>query len=276
MRNSKLRKQIDACFLAVSFSLKRITGRPFLLRLTALATCLFFTTTNVTWGQPAGAILEDIPRIAIGLDDLKIPEDMGSIQFTHQEADTDKFVLYVQDAHGIFDAQENIRRMIEYFREKYGVEAVAVEGSKGGLDPTLLRSFPDDFVKKKVMNQYKELGELSGADMAAILNPKPSRFYGIEDWRLYEENFAAYVAADENREEINKKIEALKHALDQKRPQIFSVPLNRFHEKTDAFHEEKSGMFELLKYLVEVESRTEPGRKHITSSRSASRSCRQG
>jgi len=105
-----------------------------------------------------------------------------------------KFVILIQDAHSIPDAQRSLAKLIEYFQEKYGVGTVALEGAEGKLDPTLFRMFPDAEKRKAVFDDYLATGELSGVAAASVLMQGKAEFVGIEDWRLYEEGVHAFLS----------------------------------------------------------------------------------
>lgn len=221
-------------------------------RLVALFTGLVFPITSSTWAQPVAPLPNGIIRSATFSsisDGIKIPEELGSIQVQSKVSDDAPFILLIQDAHAILDAQTNIQKLINYLQTQYGVNLVALEGGKGALDPTLFRTFPEGLVKKQVLGQYLDRGELSGAEMAAIFNPTEARYYGIEDWNLYEENYLAYLRAMEVREKLLEKLKGLKSQFDLEREKIYSPKLNEFHKHVEAFYEESAHLLELLKYL---------------------------
>ena len=217
----------------------------------ACATALCFLTTNLASAQTSFPLFgtPDNSALSVKIDKVTIPEELGSIQTQVHEAPEKPFIIVIQDAHAILDAQNNTQALIRFFQEKYGVQIVAFEGGKGKLDPTLLRAFPDPFVKKQVLKQYLEQGELTGLEMAAVFNPQNAGYYGIEDWKLYEENFVAYLRATQNKEAVLAKLGEVKAGLDRERRQVYSGPLNAFHEQVEAFEEEQSNLPAILKYL---------------------------
>lgn len=228
----------------------------------ALLTLLAFSISGNTAAYPVPQP-ESFPQtLPIDFDHLSVPEELGHIEEVHSGGS--QSVIYIQDAHGVLDAQENIQKLIRYFQEKYKIHAVAVEGSRGTLDPLLMRSFPDEFVKNKVMREYLERGEISGVDLASIFNKEKAVYYGLEDWRLYQENYIAYAEAQQNQKKLLDKIGAIEDAWDQKRRQIYTVEFNRFHEKKRDFNDDKLGLFEFAKYLNELEGARPAGGKFIT------------
>ncbi|MCM8774868.1 MAG: FHA domain-containing protein, partial [Candidatus Omnitrophica bacterium] len=180
-------------------------------------------------------------------------------------------MILIQDAHAVLDAQNNIRKLIQYFQEKYGIRLVTLEGARGRIDTVLLRTFPDKFIKKKVLNQYLERGELSGSDMAAIFsakggsssggNLKEAVYSGIEEWDLYEKNYIAYLQAFDVKADVLARIKEISRSLDREREKVYSPALKEFHERSRAFEEERSHLVEFLQYLKKFsrnDSRTAP------------------
>ncbi|MDD5671384.1 MAG: hypothetical protein PHN49_07085, partial [Candidatus Omnitrophica bacterium] len=217
----------------------------------ACVTLASFLVSNSTWGQPAIPSVDLArPSLMISLpDQITIPEELGRIETEFRGTGKNPFVVYIQDAHAIIDAQDHIQNLIGYLQEKYGIGLVALEGGKGKLDPTIFRAFPDAFVKEKVLRRYLEHGEMTGAVMASVMNPKEAVYYGIEDWELYETNYVAYLRAAENKDKLLEKFKTLKTSLDGERQQIYSEKLNEFHEQVNAFRDEQTHLLPFLKYL---------------------------
>lgn len=221
------------------------------LKACALATLFAFLGSNAAWGeglQPISIIAEGGPQIIIP-EHVEIPKELGSVQEEYIAAAKAPFVIFIQDAHAILDAQANIQSLIGHLQENYGTALVALEGGKGAMDPTIFRAFPDEAVKKKVLRAYFERAELTGTEMAALFNRGEARYFGIEDWPLYQANYLAYLKASRNREKILKELGALKEKFDAKRKTVYSDALNVFHEKVSAFMEEKSRLLDVLKFL---------------------------
>ncbi|HNV86469.1 MAG TPA: hypothetical protein PKL97_05835, partial [Candidatus Omnitrophota bacterium] len=219
----------------------------------AFVTAFFFLAANTGWSQNPVQIspVTELPAVSFS-DPITIPDEIGTIQEEFNSGVGAPFVFFVQDAHAIIDAQNNIQALIDYLGERYDVSLVALEGGKGKLDPTLFRAFPDEKIKQKVFGDYLNRAEMTGAELAAILNSRETACYGIEDWKLYEANYLAYLKAAQKRDAILKELEALKADLDRRRKEIYSPKLNELHEKVRAFKEERSQLIELLKYLKGV------------------------
>src|SRR3989338_5014021 len=195
----------------------------FLFKTVAIITLLAFITTNASLAQSAPAINASAEAVDVKplTADISIPKELGTIESQH-----------------------------------------AAEGAKGAFDPLLLRTFPDQDTKSKVMMDYLKKGEIAGAEMAALFpteagstsggNEQEASFYGIEDWKLYEENYVAYLRAVERRDDILKALGTLRKELDALREKIYSPGLNKFHEQREAFYEEREGLVEFVRYVSEA------------------------
>ncbi|HXV27406.1 MAG TPA: hypothetical protein VD913_00425, partial [bacterium] len=220
-------------------------------------TALIFASVNVLLAQPAAPLAVEPAASSISgiiLSDLKLPESLGSIDLKINATGDDRpFIAVIQDAHAVIDAQNNIHEIIRYMQEHYGIELIALEGGTGKLDPTLFRTFPNEFVKKKVLEDYLKKGELTGAEMAAALNQAEGEYYGIEDWDLYEEHYISYLRATEQKGNLLKRLSGIRSELDRKRAKIYSAELNEFHENILKYESENTYLLEFLKYIGSFE-----------------------
>ena len=94
---------------------------------------------------------------------------------------------------------------------------------------------------------------MTGAELAAVLNPEAGKYYGIEDWNLYEEHYVAYLKAVEKKAEMAGALDKIRAQLDQSRTKIYSAKLNEFHNHLLKFENENAYLLELLKYLGSFE-----------------------
>lgn len=239
------------------------------LRFTALVTAFVFTVTSVSWSTPVNAAPADsAAAVVLPIDKLTIPAEMGTMRLgnriRHDEGSkannsasfdihdprSEKFVVLVQDAHAIIDAQENIKKILMYLGSTYGIRLTALEGAKGRLEPILFRTFPDTNVLKKVLANYESRAELSGPELASVFQEETGDFFGMEDWKLYETNYAAYLAAQDRKEALLAKWKAVKQELDRERVTVYDEKLNEFHAFWDGFLAERVSLMDLMLYLV--------------------------
>ena len=150
--------------------------------------------------HPNHGISQADPMTIIG--SLKLSEELGTIQDQFipdgDSGQPDQLIIYLRNAHSNYDAETNTRKLIQFFQEQYGLPLVLLEGGEGHLDSLFFKSFPDEALKEKVLNEYVRKGELSGGEIASILgDASNSRYYGIETQKLYDEDKDAFLRASE-------------------------------------------------------------------------------
>lgn len=221
-------------------------------KIIAGVTAFLFLFTNLGSAQ-IPAQVSSSPAVAEASDiingKISVPEEFGSIQTEFRGAGKSPFIIFIQDAHAVVDAQENIRNLVRYFSKNHGVNLVALEGGDGKLDPTLLRTFPDPELKEKILADYRDRGELTGPQMASVLDPAEASYFGIEEWPLYEAHYAAYLGAVGNQPLLLEDLAAREKEFDLERAKLYSPAHNEFHEKAMAFRQERLSLLEYLKYL---------------------------
>lgn len=205
-----------------------------LIKGSAVFTLIAFLFTSSGWAQvPA---VPSVPEEFLIPAEIKIPESLGSVQsLSLPEGSSKPLVLYIQDAHAILDAQANIRKLIAHFQSVYPVSQVLLEGLGGTMDTHLLRAYPDAFVREKIMKEYFSRGEITGAEMAAVLNKEKSSYRGLEDWKLYEENTRAYLEASANRPMIESELLALQKEIDTEMNHLYSPEQKELHRAVESF-----------------------------------------
>lgn len=211
------------------------------------ALILSFSFARTVFGEiPRGAF----PQTSFTLpDSIEIPSHLGRIEESSLSKSEQPLIVYIQDAHGLVDAQNNIAGLVEYLQEAYGIHHLALEGNEGYLDPFLFRHFPDRQILKKTMQNYLQRGELTGAEYALIDSQKEMKAFGIEDWKIYEANYQAYLKAVQNKSAALAKMKNFQDLLDVKRSQVFSKELNLYFEKVLAFRDEKIPLDHFLDIL---------------------------
>lgn len=223
---------------------------PYHIRAVAAGVLITFTLTQNVSAQsiqsaPASSVL---PEFELGTK-FSIPKNLGAVEKFKAPEDGAGFVILIQDAHAVIDAQIKIHRLIQYIAQKHHVSLVGVEGGTGPMDTMLLKSFPDYFIKAKVMRDYLERGELNGSGIASIFDKEPVRFEGIEDWQHYAAHIRVYREAMTQNGEWLKKFQKDRVRLDRERKKIYPEDVNVLHEKIDAFYQEKMSFFDFLRFL---------------------------
>lgn len=221
----------------------------------ALLTAIIFLTSNTAWGMPTKLVglKVDVASAPIDLEHFSIPSNLGSVQEVYNVGGDRPTVALIQDAHEIPEAQKNIHNLISFFQAKHGVDLVALEGAAEQLDSQIFRSFPDRQILKSVFKEYFDRGELTGGTAAAIFNDQlGGKYFGIEDWDLYEKGLRLYLQAVEKEKELLDSILASEDVLIRTKKSIYSEELLNLDQMLNDFYDDHMNLVEVMKALAVV------------------------
>ncbi len=212
-----------------------------------LINSVFYPISEV-WSNPTFNSIV-IPSV----NKIEIPKEFGIVEEVYQSptaTENNPLIIYLQDAHCIYEAQFNIKNLIQSFQEEHNLNLVALEGGSGALETDLFRSFPVQEIKEKVIDGFVRKGELSGAEYAAIVNPKESTYWGIEDMDIYYENKEAFLKSIEVKERVDMKLLDIRRWLKKKKDEIYSKRLKENFDKSEDYETERINLLEYIKYLI--------------------------
>ncbi|HPM43077.1 MAG TPA: hypothetical protein PLV52_04535, partial [Candidatus Omnitrophota bacterium] len=99
-----------------------------------------------------------------------------------------KTIINIQDAHAYLGAQESIVSILDTLVRDYDIKIVAVEGTSGYIDTSLLKTFPDQKVRDDTARSLMKEGKMSAGEFFSVTSEKPVALYGIEEDELYKKN----------------------------------------------------------------------------------------
>ncbi|MFA6143001.1 MAG: hypothetical protein WC738_06905, partial [Candidatus Omnitrophota bacterium] len=109
----------------------------------------------------------------------------------------------------------------------YDMKLVAVEGSSGYIDTSILKTFPDESIRKDTAKYLMSQGKMSAGEFFSITSNKPIELYGIEDENLYLENVDQFRKVYELDHKINGDIVNLLKTLETLKGKIYSEDLKK-------------------------------------------------
>lgn len=219
--------------------------------------CLFIWNESVlSQSLPVSVTAQDTSaRALIDISALDLPAGLGEVtQIYKAKGDDAPVVITIQNAHGVISAQKNIQKTIQYFQHKYGIDLVLVEGAEGKLDPLLLKTFPDKKIQNQVLGEYLNRSEVTGAELAALLNPDQAHYEGLENWDVYEANYLAYMQADRSAQKAKEVIHKINRRLDGEREQVYSPALLEFHQIHQDFRHDRIGLSGFLAHIRDIKN----------------------
>jgi hypothetical protein len=159
-------------------------------------------------------------------------------------------VLHIRDAHCIYEAQMHIAQIIDRMVKRYDIHLVAIEGSSGKIDSSLLTQYTTPLVREQVLQEFMKQGRLTGAEYAAVIFGLPISLYGIEDPDLYQKNLEAFKTLAPYREKSTQVFNLLEQQLKDLEPRFFSKELKEFSSFVQEYESGKRPVdqygFELL------------------------------
>ncbi len=234
---------------------------------TTCFTALSFTFTSIVFPSALNAapVVSSNSGHIQDFSALKIPEALAKVETVFDgDEKARRSVIVIQDAHSIPDAQRSIRKTILFLEKEYGAKLIGVEGASGDLDTRIFQSYPDQEGLQNVFKDYMDKGEMTGSVAAAIFGLKKEmtargvEFFGIEDWPVYEEGLALYLAAMGQEETILKSVESQKSKVKEEKEAAYSKELLDVDAAQIAFEENSKDLLAYLKILAAVKA-PEPG-----------------
>ena len=176
--------------------------------LAGLVAVAFFTTSTLTPAPLAHAQSVELPSF---VSSFKIPEAFGKVNEILPAMPAAPVLIHIQEAHANYDAQKNIRNILQHLNQNYGVKLILMEGAGYKLTPEIFNFFPEDVtLQQKANEKLMQAGELTGAEVF-LIDQRPqttdkkqkagsgllsggaaAEAYGVENAKAYRDGREAY------------------------------------------------------------------------------------
>jgi len=183
------------------------------------------------------------------LDRKTIPLSLGYIREIHDIDSEKPVVVYIQDAHCNYSCQKSIEKIIEFYKNRYGVDMAAVEGGSGEYDFSIFTDIPDMEIREKVVDYFVREGRVTGVELFAIKNRGKITVKGLERPDLYEKNLAVYRESLSFKDKACEYIDTLKHYIGNLKRFIYSRLMKGFDDKKAAYSRKKIKFKDYISYL---------------------------
>jgi hypothetical protein len=221
------------------------------MRLSAVITLVVFLLSSVI--HP-GVLSAQAPLSPSTFQSITLPLSLAHIHESVQSPQKGApAIIHVQDAHLNYEAQKNISGILSALHNNYGVATVFIEGADGELNTSLLRAFPLQKEKEKIIDAFMQAGKVSGAEEYAIRAEKGVLLFGIDDTAMYLKNIETYVQATRIEEAAHTYLAQVENALTQKRSHVLSEKLLTFVTRRENFLSQKNdNPLEYTRYLIDT------------------------
>ncbi|KJJ83359.1 membrane protein containing Peptidoglycan binding-like domain protein [Candidatus Omnitrophus magneticus] len=207
------------------------------------------------YSKPEGSTSQT-GKVHNGID---VPYDLAHVREGMTGETGKELLVHIQDAHASLSAQYSIALVLDNLVKNYNLDFIALEGSTGAIDTSLLRTFPDRDIRKKTASFLMKEGRMSAGEFYAITTEKKEdiSLYGIEDEKLYKENVENFRSVAENRAKELIYIDQFLTDLSRLGEKVWNSDLAKINETSRLHREGRIGFNEywnkVLKVLVEKE-----------------------
>ncbi|MCM8775670.1 MAG: hypothetical protein NC930_04895 [Candidatus Omnitrophica bacterium] len=186
-------------------------------KVTCLLTSLVFLTTNLSWGMPQVGIEIVPPRETPGFLHVEIPEGLASIEEIYEAPPSSdpRMILHIQNAHGNYEAQVKIKKLLDYLYKTYSFKLFFVEGAVEKLNADYLRLFPDKERNLALADYLAQKGELTGTEYYMMDAPKDVQAFGVEQADLYRANYDLFKKVYQSKEDVDNFLSIFEARLER-------------------------------------------------------------
>ncbi|MDP3919627.1 MAG: hypothetical protein Q8R76_02325 [Candidatus Omnitrophota bacterium] len=210
-------------------------------KFTAFHTLVFFSMTTILWSAPSltvnDVLRQGLTSDNIGLPSLvnriEVPETSGSILKRFEANSSGPSIVHIQDAHTHYEAQQNIRRILNHLSEEYQVQHIFLEGAMDRVDPELMRYFKDTEANRDIAELLAKEGVLGGAELFLLQATEnaqqlKTQAHGVEDPDLYRRNIALYQTVYADKEIADNYLTSVKAQIVTRASHVFGKKLRNF------------------------------------------------
>ncbi len=182
---------------------------------------------------------------------VEVPSDLASIEDIYEAPSKPdpRLVLHIQNLHGNYEAQTQIKKLLEYLNKTYGFKLLFAEGAVEKLNPEYLRLFPDKERNLALADLLAKRGELTGIEYYLMDGPPDVEAVGIEKADLYRSNYEAFKKVYAEKPETDLFLSQFDQRLDKMASSILPAETRRLLSEWKKF---EAGHREFLPYVKKL------------------------
>ncbi|MFA5159506.1 MAG: hypothetical protein WC484_03260, partial [Candidatus Omnitrophota bacterium] len=240
--------------------------KPFKTLIAAFTGFIFFVTSlGVNPNVFAAAATSEVSLpYQIKLDEnlrIAIPQELGKLE--HFKMGQGPTLFHIQTAHGHYEAQQQIRRILHHLEDNYGTKTILVEGSAFKLDPAILNFFPEDHkLTMKINEELTKHAIVKGPELYLLDQIKKQgsgnvsyaagvQAFGIEQIDFYRENGYAFIDVLTQKEKTQGFLRDMNEGIERLSAPYLNDTLRAFLKREEAFEKNLTPMDAWLSYLKE-------------------------
>ncbi len=207
-------------------------------KITALITIVTFSATNFSYAQEmsfAAAQPEVSLPPALGLAQaarIQVPEKIATVDLFHDGQA--KTIFHIQNAHGNYQGEKQTEALLQFLKEKYGVETILAEGAWNKLNPELIRFDSNAKKNADILDKLTKNAIVKGFETHLLASPG-STGYGIEEKALYNQGLKAFAEVQIGTSKYSKELAALSTQLEARQTKVFSADLRALVKRIEKY-----------------------------------------
>jgi GMP synthase-like glutamine amidotransferase len=191
---------------------------------------------------PAPAV-RDLPALA------GLPAAAADVEHVHR-AGRGPWVVLLQDAHDVAEAQKNISAVLSHLQQAAGGSLrVGLEGAAGGFDVARFRALSNREENEWTAGYLLDAGHITGAEHFGLTALRAPALFGAEDADLYRANVRAYRAALAARPAAEAALEEARRRAEARAAETFDERLLVYQDAADRHHRGDADLSALLSTL---------------------------
>lgn len=175
---------------------------------------------------------------------LSLPGDLGTIE--NRVSGTGPAIVHIQEAHGHYESQKQIEKILTFLKEKYDIKLVLLEGDAFKLHPELSRFFSENSAYTQQINEELLKKGVTSGPAVFLAGHQDTQGYGIENLETYLRNGQAFKEVLEAREESSEFLDRYDLLIKRMSAPYLDKPLRHFLTKQEDF---ENGMIPLDEWL---------------------------
>jgi hypothetical protein len=162
-------------------------------------------------------------------------------------------IYCIKTLHSNIEAQENIFKILENLKSKNkNFNILGVEGAYEKLDGGLLSRLKNKSLRDRIIKDLVKEGIITGAEKFKILNNNKIELYGLEDEKIYKENFKTLYESLINRDKINPILKEILEDINRVKNVLYSEKLKQIENVSQSYIEKKISFEEYLSCLEKI------------------------
>lgn len=215
-----------------------------------------FTLPPLEMFEPEETLgLKEITRVNgpddyIDPEEIKIPEEYGTIKAVHKEEEKSKLIIHIQDAHMNYDAQMSIAHIMEEVLVNHGINLTLLEGGihrDVGVGEIKWTGFRSDRVE--VARKYVKEGKFVGPEYLDAVSDYPLIIRGMENKGLFYHLDNLHLKIMNMRQDVKDEIKEMQVSVINLKAGVFNKALLKFDSNKKDYNEEKITLTEYSRFL---------------------------